>query len=146
MRFGNRENGGTGSLAEMARLAQSPGTEKADLVRAAVQALLAVSEVDRAGVWIDEGEIDSRSPRGWAVFRGVVSDRSGDDAPSDWARLSLEALPSLEPLTNGRTIQQDLDGTPDQLMLGALLELRRAVWAPIGARGQIRGVVLAGTR
>ena len=31
-------------------------------------------------------------------------------------------------------------------MLGALLELRRAVWAPVGARGQIRGVVLAGTR
>ncbi|HEY4907608.1 MAG TPA: ATP-binding protein [Candidatus Acidoferrum sp.] len=130
----------------MARLAQSPGTEKADLIRGAVQALLAASEVDRAGVWIDAGEIDAGSSRAWSVLRGQVSDRSGDDAPSDWARLSLEALPSLEPLTNGRTIQQDLDGTPDQLMLGVLLELHRAVWVPVAARGQLRGVVLAGTR
>ncbi len=146
MRFGGRQNADSESFGEMARLAQSPGTEKADLVRGAVQALLAASDVDRAGVWIDEGEIDSRSPRGWPVLRGLVSDRSGEDAPSDWARLSLEALPSLEPLITGRSIQQDLDGTRDQLMLGALLELQRAVWAPVGARGQFRGVVLAGTR
>ena len=130
----------------MARLAQSPATERVDLVRGAVQALLAASEIDRAGVWIDEGEIDSHSPRGWPILRGVVSDRNGDDAPSEWARLSLAGLPSLEPLASGRTVQQDLDGTPDQLMLGALLELQRAVWAPVGARGQLRGVVLAGTR
>jgi signal transduction histidine kinase/ActR/RegA family two-component response regulator len=146
MRFSSRQNAGSEGLAEMARLAQSPGTEKTDLVRGAVRALLAASEVDRAGVWIDEGDIDSRSPRGWAVLRGVVSDRSGDDAPADWARLSLEALPSFETVMSGRTIEQDLDGTADQLMLGALLELQRALWVPVGCRGQLRGVVLAGTR
>jgi signal transduction histidine kinase/CheY-like chemotaxis protein len=146
MRFGGKQNAGSEGFGDMARLAQSPGTEKADLVRGAVHALLAASEVDRAGVWIDEGDVDGPSLRGVVVFRGVVLDRSGDDAPPDWARLSLEALPSLEPLASGRTIQQDLDGTPDQLMLGALLELQRAVWAPVGARGQLRGVVLAGTR
>jgi signal transduction histidine kinase/CheY-like chemotaxis protein len=146
MRFGGRQNADSESFGEMARLAQSPGTEKADLVRGAVQSLLAAPEVDRAGVWIDEGDIDTRSPRGLSVFRGVVADRGGEGAPSEWARLSLEALPSLEPLASGRTIQQDLDGTSDQLMLGALLELQRAVWAPIEARGQLRGVVLAGTR
>src|ERR1700722_977576 len=146
MRFGGRQNADSESFGEMARLAQSPGTEKADLVRGAVQSLLAAPEVDRAGVWIDEGDIDTRSPRGLSVFRGVVADRGGEGASSEWARLSLEALPSLEPLASGRTIQQDLDGTSDQLMLGALLELQRAVWAPIEARGQLRGVVLAGTR
>jgi signal transduction histidine kinase/CheY-like chemotaxis protein len=146
MNFGTRKTSNSESAGEVARLAQSPGTEKADLVRGAVQALLATSEVDRAGVWIDVGEIDSRSSRGWAVLRGVVSDRNGDDAPPDWGRLSLEALPSLETLITGRTIQLDLDGTPEQLMLGALLELRRAVWAPVETRGQLRGVVLAGTR
>ena len=55
-------------------------------------------------------------------------------------------MPSLDPLIHGRSIQQDLDGTPDQLMLGALLEIRRAAWAPVGTRGRLRGIVLAGTR
>jgi hypothetical protein len=146
MNFGTRRTSNSESPGEVARLAQSPGIDRADLVRGAVQALLAAPEVDRAGIWIDEGEIDSRSPRGWAVLRGVVSDRNGDDAPLDWARLSLEALPALEPLVRGSIIEQDLDGTPDQLMLGALLELRRAVWAPVESRGQLRGVILAGTR
>jgi hypothetical protein len=31
-------------------------------------------------------------------------------------------------------------------MLGALLELQRAVWAPVVSRGRLRGVLLAGTR
>jgi signal transduction histidine kinase/CheY-like chemotaxis protein len=145
MKFGVKKNTATESNGEVARLALLPGTDNADLVRGAVQALLAVSEVDRAGVWIDEGDTDTHSPRGLGIFRGVVSERSGGDTPSEWARLSLEALPSLDPLAAGRTVQQDLDGTSDQLMLGALLELRRAVWAPVGTRGRLRGVVLAGT-
>jgi signal transduction histidine kinase/CheY-like chemotaxis protein len=146
MRFSGKQNVNTESSGEVARLVQSPGTDKADLVRGAVQALLAASDVDRAGVWIDEGDVDARSPRRLAVFRGVVSERGGDGTPTEWARLSLEALPSLEPLTSGRSVHQDLDGTSDQLMLGALLELRRAVWAPVAARGRLRGVLLAGTR
>jgi signal transduction histidine kinase/CheY-like chemotaxis protein len=145
MRFGGKKNAETESNGEVARLALLPGSDRADLVRGATQALLAVSEIDRAGVWIDEGDIDTRSARGLGIFRGVVSERGRSDTPSEWSRLSLEALPSLEPLSAGRTVQQDLDGTPDQLMLGALLELRRAVWAPVGTRGRLRGVVLAGT-
>jgi signal transduction histidine kinase/CheY-like chemotaxis protein len=145
MRFGGKKNTATESNGEVARLALLPGTDHTDLVRGATQALLAVSDVDRAGVWIDEGDTGAHSPRGQGIFRGVVSDRRGGDTPSEWARLSLEALPSLEPLAAGRTVQQDLDGTSDQLMLGALLELRRAVWAPVGTRGRLRGVVLAGT-
>ena len=146
MRFSGKQNGHSEGSGNVARLAQSPGTDKSDLVRSAVQALLSARDVDRAGVWIDEGEIDSRSPRGLAVFRGVVLERGGDGTPSEWTRLSLEALPSLEPLADGRTVEQNLDGTADPLMLGALLELHSAVWAPVGSRGRLRGVLLAGTR
>jgi signal transduction histidine kinase/CheY-like chemotaxis protein len=146
MRFGRKQNPNDERAGEVARLAQLPGTDKADLVRCAVQALLAGADVDRAGVWIDEGDIDTRSPRGLGIFRGVVSERDGDGTPAEWGRLSLEGLPSLEPLTGGRAVEQVLDGTTDQLMLGALLELHRAVWAPVGARGRLRGVLLAGTR
>ena len=146
MRFGRKQNPNDGRLGEVARLAQSPGTDKGDLVRSAVQALLAGSDVDRAGVWIDEGDIDARSPRGLAMFRGVVSDRDGDGTPAEWCRLSLEGLPSLEPLTGGHSVEHILDGTRDQLMLGALLELHHVVWTPVEARGRLRGVLLAGTR
>ncbi len=145
MRLGSRQNAYTEGSGHLARLALSPGTDKADLVRGAVQALLAADDVDRAGVWIDEPDIDAGSS-GMPVFRGVVSERGGAATPSEWDRLSLEALPWFDPLAGGRTVQQDLDGTPEQLMLGALLELRRAVWAPVESRGCLRGVLLAGTR
>jgi signal transduction histidine kinase len=145
MRFGSRQNAHAEGSGELARLALSPGTDKADLVRGAVQALLAAADVDRAGVWIDEADVDGGSS-GLPVFRGVVWERGGADTPSEWERLSLEALPWFDPLTGGRTVQQDLDGTREQLMLGALLELRRAVWAPVESRGRLRGVLLAGTR
>ncbi len=115
-------------------------------MRSAVQALLVTAEIDRAGVWISEGEIDSRSAGSLSTFRGVVSERGGAGTPLEWERLSPEALPSFEPLTAGRTIEQELGGPADKLVLGALLELRRAVWAPVGSRGRLRGVILAGTR
>lgn len=146
MRFGRKQDQRDERAGEVARLAQLPGTGEADLVRGALQALLAGSAVDRAGVWIDKGEIDTRSPRGLALFRGVVSERGGDGTPAEWGRLSLEGLPSLEPLTGGCSVEQVLDGTRDQLMLGALLELHRAVWSPVEVRGRLHGVLLAGTR
>jgi signal transduction histidine kinase/CheY-like chemotaxis protein len=146
MRFGRKQSANDERAGEVARLAQLPGTDKAELVRGAVQALLAGSDVDRAGVWIDEGEIDTHSVRGLAIFRGLVSERGGDGTPAEWGQLCLEGLSSLEPLTGGRSVQQVLDGTRDQLMLGALLELHRAVWSPVEARGRLRGVLLAGTR
>ncbi len=101
MRF-SKKNAESPSAGEVARLAQLPGTDKTDLVRGAVQSLLAGSDVDRAGVWIDDGESEGRSPRGLAIFRGLVSERDGDGTPAEWTRLSLEGLASLEPLVGGR--------------------------------------------
>lgn len=145
MIFSSKRDSNVESRGDVARLAQSLSTDKTDLVRGAVQALLVASEIDRAGVWIDDGDPEIGT-QGNAIFRGVVLERGGNGTPSEWTRLSLEALPSLKPLANGRTIQQDLNGTPDQLMLGAMLELQRAVWAPVGSRGRLRGVLLAGSR
>src|ERR1700744_2422988 len=102
MRFGRKQNSNDERAGEVARLAQLPGTDKADLVRCAVQSLLSSADVDRVGVWIDEGDIDPRSARGLPIFRGVVSERDGDGTPAEWGRLSLDGLPSLEPLTGGR--------------------------------------------
>src|SRR5580658_2409682 len=57
MNFGTRRTSNSESPGEVARLAQLPGTDRADLVRGAVQALLAAPEVDRAGIRIDEGDL-----------------------------------------------------------------------------------------
>jgi hypothetical protein len=117
MNFGSRESSNTESHGEVARLALLPGTDKPDLVQGAVKALLGAAEVDRAGAWMDEGEFDSGSPRGLPIFRGLVSERGGEDTPSEWGRLSLEALPWLDLLSNQRAVHQELDGTSEQLML-----------------------------
>src|ERR1700722_4552186 len=100
MRFGSKRNVDAEGSGEPARLALSPGTDKADLVRSAVQALLAAADVDRAGVWIDEADVDTSSG-GLPAFRGVVLERGGAGTPSEWERLSLEALPWFDPLAGG---------------------------------------------
>jgi signal transduction histidine kinase/ActR/RegA family two-component response regulator len=146
MKFNGRHNGPRVASGGVARLAQSPGMTTVELIKAALQTLLGGSEADRVGVWIDDGESGSHPGRGSSSLRGLVAERNGDSTPSDWERLSLEALSPLDPLHNGKTVEQELDGASDQLILGALLELRRAVWAPIGSHGRLRGVVLAGLR
>jgi signal transduction histidine kinase/CheY-like chemotaxis protein len=146
MRFGGKQNTDEVRHGGFIWPGQAQRHDQPDPIRGAVRALLAADQVDRAGVWTDEGNVDSHSPQGLALFRGIVAERDGDGTPSEWTRLSLEALPFLSPLAGGRAVQQDLDGTTDQPMLGALLELQRAVWVPVGTRGRLRGVVLAGTR
>ena len=146
MKFTGRQNGHRPASGEVARLAQSPGMATAELIKAAVQSLLGASEIDRAGVWIDDGDAGPYVGSASASFRGIVAERSGEDTPSDWERLSLEAFPALTPLNDGKTIEQELDAASSQLILGSLVELRRAVWAPVGSRTRLRGVVLAGLR
>ena len=79
MRFGRKQNPNDERAGEVARLAQLPGTDKADLVRCAVQALLAGADVDRAGVWIDEGAQGAgvRADAEYLVFSLLLARRAG---------------------------------------------------------------------
>jgi signal transduction histidine kinase/ActR/RegA family two-component response regulator len=51
-----------------------------------------------------------------------------------------------ELLVGLQTIEQELGGSPSRLMIGALIEIRRALWVPIVVHGHLRGVLFAGQR
>jgi len=117
-----------------------------DLIQEAVQYLLVTSKADRIGVWMESVDAERLLGCAFAGFRGIVADRNGETTPSEWEKLSPEAPLPLDLLKGGKSVEQDLDGAPDQTILGALVEMRRAAWAPVEIRGRLRGVLLAGSR
>ncbi len=126
--------------------AAAAGVTKHELVNEAVAFLLANTQADRIGVWIELNDAvatDARRPGG---FRGLVADRNGEETLAEWERLSPEAPLPAELLTSGKTVEQDLDGSADRPILGALVEMRRALWVPVESGGRLRGVLLAGMR
>jgi signal transduction histidine kinase/ActR/RegA family two-component response regulator len=144
MRFGGRNNGQGLASRGVARSAAT-GIAGPELVRQAVQFLLASAEADRIGVWMDV-EPEPATTHGIGGFRGIVRDRDGETTPAEWERLSPEASLPLHLLSSGKSVEQDLDGAPDQLIFGVLVEIKRAVWVPVESRGRLRGVLLAGLR
>ncbi len=130
---------------EVARAAAA-GVTRHELVKEAVAFLLANAPADRIGVWLESNDTMTTDARGLAGFRGVVADRNGGETLAEWERLSPEAPLPAELLTSGKTVEQDLDGSPDRPILGALVEMRRALWVPVESGGHLRGVLLAGMR
>jgi signal transduction histidine kinase/FixJ family two-component response regulator len=126
----------------VARAAVSGGGRQ-ELVDEAIQVLLASRNVDRAGVWIDSGENTAGNAPG---FRGKMCGAHGEQTPAEWARLSPEAPVPHELLTGGETVEQELDDSPERPVIGALLEMRRALWVPIKNGDALRGILFAGTR
>ncbi len=114
-----------------------------ELVDEAIQVLLASGNVDRAGVWIDSSENDAENALG---FRGKVCDAHGEPTPAEWARLFPEAPLPHELLTGGETVEQQLDHSPEEPLIGALVEMRGVLWAPVKSGDVLRGIVFAGTR
>jgi signal transduction histidine kinase/CheY-like chemotaxis protein len=112
----------------------------------AVRFLLATTNADRVGVWMESTKTERVLGRRFIGFRGVVADRDGDATPSEWERLSPEAPLPVELLHAGKSVEQDLSDARDQTILGALLEIRRVVWVPVESGGRLRGVLLAGLR
>jgi signal transduction histidine kinase/CheY-like chemotaxis protein len=111
-----------------------------------VQVLLASGNLDRAGVWIESNESVGGDSQGFTVFRGIVCDLDGEGTPAEWARLSPETLLPHELLTGWKTVEQELDELPDQPVIGALMEMRRALWVPIENESGLRGMLFAGAR
>jgi signal transduction histidine kinase/ActR/RegA family two-component response regulator len=122
------------------------GVARRELIQEAVQFLLASTKVDRIGVWMESAGTERAPGRGFAGFRGVVADRHGQATPSEWERLSPEAPLPVELLDDGKSAEQELSGASDQLILGVLVELRRAVWVPVQIAGRLCGVLFAGVR
>ena len=121
------------------------GASRPELLTAAVQALLAAGHADRVGVWLEtKDQIPGDSPQA-SLFRGIVADADGASLPAEWSQLSPAPLPG-ELFRGLKIVEQDRLGSSRQPVIGAMVGLSRAVWVPVETQGQLRGVILAGTR
>jgi signal transduction histidine kinase/FixJ family two-component response regulator len=132
-------------VRELARTA-ARAVSRHDLIQEAVQFLLANSKADRVGIWMDGADAERMPGCAFAGFRGMVADRDGEAPPPEWQKLSPESPLPVERMQGAKSVEQHLDGASDQMILGVLLEMRRAVWVPVEIRGRLRGVLLAGLR
>lgn len=117
-----------------------------DLLKEAIRMLLASGQADRLAVWVeitDYDVADSGQPRS---FRGIVAEKDGEATPAEWSRLSPQPPLPAELLVSMRTVEQDVDDLPDNPLIGALIEMRRALWVPVQVHTQLRGVLFAGSR
>lgn len=150
------------------------GVPRQELMREAIHAISRDGRADRVGVWLEQDSLYEPDAPVAACLRGIVWEAGGDDAPEEWAKLSLESPLPQELLASGQSVYQEvgvlhsrpLSGllkqapnassnlapgdapshAPSQAMIGPLIGLRHALWTPITAKGQLRGVILTGTR
>jgi signal transduction histidine kinase/ActR/RegA family two-component response regulator len=122
------------------------GKVRHDLLKEAVRTLLATGEVDRAGAWVESTEYAPGDSREIISFRGIVAEKEEDATPAEWSRLSPEPPLPRELLVGLQTVQQELDESHVRPMIGALIEIRHALWVPVVVHGHLRGVVFVGQR
>jgi signal transduction histidine kinase len=123
------------------------GLSREGLLRKALQTLSSAGRADRIGVWLEAPGTASKDAHAGGGFRGMVWDRDGknEDIPVEWSQLSLEGPLPHDALISGLSVEQKLED-PAPLVIGPLLQMRRAVWVPVARKGQLRGVLLAGSR
>ncbi len=135
-----------GTVGRGVACAAAAGVTRQELVEEAVAFLLSNTHADRIGAWIESNGTVTSDARGPSGFRGLVANRDGEETLSEWERLSPEGPLPVELLASGKTVEQNLDGSADRPILGALVEMRWAQWVPVESGGRLRGVLLAGMR
>ncbi len=122
------------------------GAPREELLQEALRALAREGNADRIGVWLKAQPGMGPQREVPAGFHGLVWDRENAETPKEWTNLSVEPPLPEELLFRGKSVEQDLEDTPDQPIIGALVGLRRALWIPIEREAQLKGVILAGTK
>ena len=141
--WGSKTAKASKQLLGVARAAVA-GASRDELLKEAVKALGSEGNADRIGVWMEaESSLQHEGP---GRFQGLVWDRENGEMPFEWSHLSIEPPLPEESLFAGKCVEQDLEAIPDRSVIGPLVELRRATWIPIERNGQLKGVILAGSR
>jgi signal transduction histidine kinase/CheY-like chemotaxis protein len=146
------------------------GAPREELMREAIHAISRDGRADRVGVWLEQDAVVDPDASVTACLRGIIWEAGGDDAPEEWAKLSLESPLPQELLATGQSVYQEVGALENRLssilpkpapnasasrapshaynhaMIGPLIGLRHALWTPITAKGHLRGVILTGTR
>src|SRR5712691_2284032 len=121
------------------------GAPRDELIREALKALTQYGPKDRLGVWLEADSNSTPHQEIVAGFHGLVWDRGNEDTPQEWAHLSVEPPLPEESLLHGKTVEQDLESSPGNPILGLLAGLRYALWVPIEWKDQLKGIILWGS-
>jgi signal transduction histidine kinase/ActR/RegA family two-component response regulator len=142
--WGNTQEreGGTIGVARAA----VEGRVQQDLLKEAIKTLLANGQADRVGIWVENADSGIADSGQHTSFRGIVAEKDGEATPAEWSRLSPQPPLPAELLESLRTVEQDVDDSPDKPMIGALIEMRRALWVPLRVHAHLRGMLFAGCR
>jgi signal transduction histidine kinase/ActR/RegA family two-component response regulator len=136
------QEGGTIGVARAA----VEGRVQQDLLKEAIKTLLASGQADRVGIWVENADPGIADSGQHTSFRGIVAEKDGEATPAEWSRLSPQPPLPAELLESLRTVEQGVDDSPDKPMIGALIEMRRALWVPLRVHAHLRGMLFAGCR
>src|SRR5216683_3614709 len=121
------------------------GASRQELLQEAMRALAQEGLSGRLGVWLATDSNATPHDEIAAGFHGLVWDRGRSDTPQEWAHLSVEPPLPEELLLRGKTVEQDLQASPGNPILGLLAGLRYALWVPIEWKEQLKGIILWGS-
>jgi signal transduction histidine kinase/ActR/RegA family two-component response regulator len=124
--------------------AASAGAPREEWLREAIHMVATSRDADRVGIWLDAAAARPGAPPG--VFHGLVWDRDAEDLPPEWRQLSPEAPLPQAVLTAAGSVEIDFKASPETIILGPLLALRRALWVPVASQGRLRGMLLTGSK
>ena len=122
------------------------GASRKELLLEALRALTQQGSPGRIGVWLEADGNANPQNKNIAGFHGTVWERGNLEPPQEWAHLSVEPPLPEELLLRGNTVEQDLEASPPNPILGLLGGLRHALWVPIEGKEQLKGVILAGSK
>lgn len=126
--------------------AAAEGCRSRELLGEVLASLAERASADRAGVWIESVDPAEDVQGGSDAFEGLVWDSEMRMTPPGWSRLAPELPLPMDQLRAGACAEQFPGAEASAGVVGPLLELRRAVWAPVFNRGRLRGLLLAGYR
>jgi signal transduction histidine kinase/FixJ family two-component response regulator len=121
------------------------GASRQELLQEAQKTLARQGLAGRIGVWLEPDSNGTSHHEIAAGFHGTVWDRRSQDTPPEWAHLSVEPPLPEELLLRGKTVEQDLQASPGNPILGLLAGLRFVLWVPIKWNEQLKGVILWGS-
>lgn len=136
-----RENSGACNVARAALA----GASREELLREALNSLTRDEHADRVGIWLEPDASAERGKELSRAFRGVIWDRALSDPPPEWRTLSVEPPLPDELWTAGKTVEQEFAPSSAKAVIGQLVGLHRALWIPVTAENQVKGLILLGS-
>jgi hypothetical protein len=111
-------------------------------LQAALRKLQAEPGVERCGAWLEVAYGEDSQPERPGVLRGEIWDTAEGIGLGEWTRLWLEPPLAVARLAAGETVEFRDSGESREPLTGPVMGMRHGIWAPVVARGALRGVLL----